>query len=56
VADWNQVTARSSFEMGQSLVLFLPVKANTSSKTKARARAKSNSGSKLKNVKRAPSK
>jgi membrane-bound lytic murein transglycosylase D len=56
VADWNQVTARSRFEMGQSLVLFLPVKANTSSKTKARARAKSNSGSKLKNVKRAPSK
>ena len=54
VADWNQVTARSRFEMGQSLVLFLPVKANASSKTKARA--KSNSGSKLKNVKRVPAK
>jgi membrane-bound lytic murein transglycosylase D len=44
VADWNQVTAHSRFEMGQSLVLFLPIKAN----------ANANRGSKLKNVKRVP--
>jgi len=50
VADWNQVTAHSRFQMGQSLVLFLPVKAN------ANATAKANRGSKLKSVKRAPRK
>ncbi len=32
VADWNQVTAHSNFKLGQSVVLFLPVKAKTSSK------------------------
>ncbi len=32
VADWNQITAHSSFNLGQSVVLFLPVKAKTSSK------------------------
>ena len=39
--------------MGQSLVLFLPVKANANSK--AKAKAKDHPGSKLKNVKRVPS-
>jgi membrane-bound lytic murein transglycosylase D len=44
VADWNQVTAHNRFQMGQSVILFLPVKANAKR------------GSKLKTVKRAPRK
>jgi membrane-bound lytic murein transglycosylase D len=44
VADWNQVTAHTRFQMGQSLVVFLPVKANAKR------------GSKLQAVKRAPRK
>ncbi len=44
VADWNQVTAHTAFRMGQSVVVFLPVKAS----------AKRNN--KLKIVKRAPRK
>jgi membrane-bound lytic murein transglycosylase D len=44
VADWNQVTAHSSFKLGQSVLLFLPVKAKTSSqrsgKNKVKAKAK----------------
>jgi membrane-bound lytic murein transglycosylase D len=32
VADWNQVTAHSSFEFGQSVVVFLPVQSKTTSK------------------------
>jgi membrane-bound lytic murein transglycosylase D len=44
VADWNQVTAHTRFQMGQSLVVFLPVKANAKR------------GSKLQAVKRTPRK
>ena len=39
VADWNQVTAHSSFRLGQSVVLFLPVKAKTASKRTAKLKA-----------------
>jgi membrane-bound lytic murein transglycosylase D len=38
VADWNQVTAHSSFKLGQSVVLFLPVKATSSSKHSIKAK------------------
>ncbi len=44
VADWNQVTAHSSFKLGQSVVLFLPVKAKSTSKSSVKA----------KTIKRAP--
>ena len=38
VADWNQVTAHSSFKLGQSVVLFLPIKAKTTSKRTVKAK------------------
>ena len=44
VADWNQVTAHTRFQMGQSLVVFLPVKAS------------GKRGGKLQSVKRVPRK
>ncbi len=46
VADWNQVTAHSSFKLGQSVVLFLPIKAKTTSKRIVKAKV----------IKRAPQK
>jgi membrane-bound lytic murein transglycosylase D len=46
VADWNQVTAHSSFKLGQSVILFLPVKAKSTSKRSG----------KLESVKRVPRK
>ncbi len=39
VADWNQVTAHSSFKLGQSVVLFLPVKAKNASKRSGKLQA-----------------
>jgi membrane-bound lytic murein transglycosylase D len=38
VADWNQVTAHTNFKLGQSVVLFLPVKAKSSSKRAVKAK------------------
>ena len=38
VADWNQITAHSSFNLGQSVVLFLPIKAKTTSKRTVKAK------------------
>jgi membrane-bound lytic murein transglycosylase D len=46
VADWNQVTAHSSFKLGQSVILFLPVKAKSAGKRSG----------KLESVKRVPRK
>ncbi len=46
VADWNQITAHSSFKLGQSVVLFLPIKAKTTSKRIVKAKV----------IKRAPQK
>jgi len=46
VADWNQVTAHSNFKLGQSVVLFLPIKAKSTSKRTVTA----------KTIKRAPRK
>jgi membrane-bound lytic murein transglycosylase D len=37
VADWNQITAHSTFKLGQSVVLFLPVKAKSGKAGTARA-------------------
>jgi membrane-bound lytic murein transglycosylase D len=34
VADWNQVTGHASFKLGQSVVLFLPVKASAKRSSK----------------------
>jgi len=39
VADWNQVTAHSSFKLGPSVVLFLPVKAKSASYRSAKLKA-----------------
>jgi membrane-bound lytic murein transglycosylase D len=46
VADWNQVTAHTSFKLGQSVILFLPVKAKHASQRSG----------KLQSVKRVPRK
>ncbi len=48
VADWNQVATHSSFKLGQSVLLFLPVKAKTSSQRSVKATAKTNSKQKQK--------
>ncbi len=39
VADWNQVTAHSAFKLGQSVVLFLPIKAITTGKHTVKVKA-----------------
>ncbi len=39
VADWNRVTAHSSFQLGQEVVMYLPVKAKAPARSGAKSKA-----------------
>jgi membrane-bound lytic murein transglycosylase D len=52
VAEWNGVTAHSAFKLGQSVVLFLPVKAKARSKVQTARKNVPQSGTSVKQAKR----